>query len=117
MQNNDTSSVGDLLELSAIWRARSTDLAPYAPAAAAAFERAAEELRQAIDAYENKPLTLDEASAWSGYSTSQLRRLFPGRRTVPRGWLPRKPRDLALSSARAPSSRAQAARDLLWGKP
>lgn len=100
-------------DLPAAWRTRAAALAPYAAAAAAAFEAAAEELTRVIHAHETEPLTLDEAAAWSGYSTSQIRRLYPGRRTVPRGWLPRKPRRLAQTDPPRVSSRSQAARDLL----
>ena len=113
MQHTRPSRTGDLLELPAAWRTRAADLAPYAPAAATAFEAAAQELIQTIDAYENEPLTLEQAAAWSGYSTSQIRRLFPGQQTVPRGWLPKKPRKLAPAVDGRVSSRSQAVRDLL----
>jgi hypothetical protein len=109
----DHTRTGDLSGLSAIWRERATHLAPYAPSAATAFEKAAEELTEAIDGYENEPLTLDEAAEWSGYSTSQIRRLFPGQQTVPRGWLPKKPRKVAWTDETQVSSRSQAVRDLL----
>lgn len=113
VQHAPSQSTGDLSHLFITWRARAVDLAPYAPAAATAFETAARELATAIDAYENEPLTLDEAAAWSGYSTSQIRRLFPGQQTVPRGWLPRKPRRVAPPDPAPVSSRTQAVRDLL----
>jgi hypothetical protein len=106
-------STPDMADLANIWRERALDLAPYAAPAATAFETAARELAQAIDAYENEPLTLEEAAAWSGYSTSQIRRLFPGQQTVPRGWLPKKPRRLAPVADGCVSSRSQAVRDLL----
>jgi AraC-like DNA-binding protein len=103
----------NMADLPYVWRERAMDLAPYAPAAATAFEAAARELTEAIDAHENEPLTLDEAAEWSGYSSSQIRRLFPGQQTVPRGWLPKKPRKVARSNETQVSSRSQAVRDLL----
>jgi hypothetical protein len=113
VQRQSLSPSDELSHLSTTWHARAAELAPYAPSAAAAFETAARELATAIDAYENEPLTLDEAAGWSGYSTSQIRRLFPGQQTVPRGWLPRKPRRVAPPDPRPVSSRTQAVRDLL----
>jgi hypothetical protein len=113
VQPRPSQANDELAHLSTTWRARAAELEPYAPAAATAFETAARELATAINAYENEPLSLDEAARWSGYSTSQIRRLFPGQQTIPRGWLPRKPRRVAPPNPTPVSSRTQAVRDLL----
>lgn len=113
VQRQPSHPNGELAHLSTTWRARAAELEPYAPAAATAFETAARELATAIDAHENEPLTLEEAARWSGYSTSQIRRLFPRQQTIPRGWLPRKPHRVAPPDPTPVSSRTQAVRDLL----
>ena len=51
---------------------------------------------QHFDFYKYSPLTFVHAAAESGYSAAHLRRLFPARKTVPRGSLPRKRTRLPL---------------------
>lgn len=87
-------------DLSAAWRARAAELRRYAPAAAEAFEAAAEELAAALIEGEGELLTLAEASRESGYSERRLREKLSngdlpqaGRKHAPRirrGDLPRR---------------------------
>jgi hypothetical protein len=84
-----------------MWRARSSDLQPYAPAAATAFARAADELEAALRQQEVEELSLSAAARESGYTRDHLSRLIregkipnAGRRNAPRirrADLPRKP--------------------------
>jgi hypothetical protein len=88
-------------DLAAAWRDRAGDLRPYAPAAAVAWERAADELDEALREAADESLTIGEAAAESGYSERRLRELIAagqipqaGRRHAPRirrGDLPRRP--------------------------
>jgi hypothetical protein len=78
-------------DLPATWRERSDELRPYAPAAAEAFARAADELAAAMAEAADEPLTLSEAAAESGYSERRLRELLAdgsipqaGRKHAPR---------------------------------
>lgn len=87
------------------WRQRAAELEPYAPAAAVAFRRAADELQDALHATEGEPLTLEEASQAGGYSVDHLRREVrrghipnAGRKNAPRirrADVPRKPGHIA----------------------
>ena len=87
----------DLLEQ---WRVRAGELAPYAPAAAEAFRRAAEELERELVSVDDG-ITLAEAAAIGGYSIDHLQRLVSsgqlanvGRKHRPRirtSDVPRKP--------------------------
>ena len=61
------------------------------PAQADALEACCRELGEALTAHDLESLTIVEAAAESGYSASQLRRMFKGQHTVSRGALPRKP--------------------------
>lgn len=63
-----------------------------APAQADALEACCRELEAALHEHELESLTITQAAAESGYSESQLRRIFKGRSTVSRGALPRKPK-------------------------
>jgi hypothetical protein len=88
-------------ELSKYWRAHAAEIESYAPHAAAAFQRAADQLELALNTSANEVLTLDQAAAESGYSADHLGRLLreqkipnAGRANAPRilrGDLPRKP--------------------------
>jgi hypothetical protein len=88
-------------KLPGTWRSRADELRPYAPAAAEAFVRAADELAAAMAEAADEPLTLAEASVESGYSERRLRELVAageipqaGRKHAPRirrGDLPRRP--------------------------
>lgn len=60
-----------------------------APAQAEALESVARELAEALEANDLEELTVAQAAAESGYSESQIRRLFGGR-SITRGALPRK---------------------------
>lgn len=87
-----------LAELRARWREDAAVLRRRgAGQLADSLEGCAAELETALAAEASAPLTVAEAAAESGYSAAQLRRLFPGQRTIPRGELPRKgiraPRD------------------------
>lgn len=78
-------------------------------AAAEQAESYAAELGSVLAAQDAEPLRIAKAAQVSGYSASQLRRLFPGQRTIPRADLPRKPRrnggaDDALVARRKGSS-------------
>lgn len=65
-----------LLELADLWRKEANVLAGYgAIEAAAAAQRHAEELVEALDAAENELLTQAEAAEFSGYSSRRLREL------------------------------------------
>jgi len=78
--------------LVARWRSEATLLRAHGAAEAAATKvRDADELEAALKMWELEELTITEAAKESGYSASRLRRLFPGRRRVPRSELPRKP--------------------------
>lgn len=63
-----------LSELLSVWRCRADELSPYAPAAAEAFRKAAEELQIALRDVAGELLTLEEAAAASGYSRDHLGR-------------------------------------------
>ena len=67
--------MGALADLSASWRALAATLRPYAPAAALAYERAADGLDATLDAQQNARLTLREAARESGFSADHLGRL------------------------------------------
>ncbi len=60
------------------------------PGHAALLRRVAAELYEATTRYELEELTPTEAAAETGYSASQLRKRFPGQRTIPRKDLPHK---------------------------
>lgn len=91
------------------WRTRADELRPYTAPTAAAFERAAAELEEALTTYLMEPLTLGEAEAESGYSRDHLGRQLragaipnAGRRRAPRILrrdLPRKATGLRTTEA------------------
>lgn len=56
------------------WQQRAGELAPYAPAAAEAFRRAAGELEEALRGADES-VTIQEAHAIGGYSVDHLQRL------------------------------------------
>jgi len=62
-------------DLSACWRALAATLRPYVPAAALAYDRAAEALDGALEAEQDARLTLREAARESGFSADHLGRL------------------------------------------
>jgi len=62
-----------------------------APAQADALDACCRELETALTQHDLESLTIPEAATESGYSESQLRRMFRGQRHVTRGALPRKP--------------------------
>jgi len=98
---NHVMDADPLRGLVAAWRARADDLRPYAAPAAAAFDRAADELDKQLSALELEPLSLQQAEAESGYSADHLGRMVKrgkipnaGRHGAPRILrrdLPRKP--------------------------
>jgi predicted DNA-binding protein (UPF0251 family) len=78
-------------ELPARWQEEAEFLrANGAVEAAVAKSRAAIELAEAIQMYDLEQLTVSQAAEESGVSQSQLRRRFPGQRTIRRADLPRK---------------------------
>ena len=89
-------------ELPRYWAARAAELAPYAPAAAAAFRQAGAELQNALDAAADEALTLTEAARESGYAARTLRQKVAegeipnagkkGSPRIRRGDLPRRAR-------------------------
>lgn len=90
-----------LADLSSTWRDRAKDLELYAPAAAQAFTKAADELETTLAIGADEIVNIGRAAAVSGYSTDHLRHLIRtgvipnrGRRGSPRvrvGDLPKKP--------------------------
>lgn len=116
-----------LSDLLTTWRARAEELEAYAEPAAAAFRRAADELEAALQTEDQEPLTLEAASALSGYSTSHLRRMIADG-TLPNAGKPRSPRVLRVHLPRKPgygvatpaptelTSRSQVARAVASGE-
>jgi hypothetical protein len=66
--------VSHLRELPNQWRVQAEQLAPYAPAAAEAFRRAATELEQELGS-SAESVTLAEGAAIGGYTVDHLQRL------------------------------------------
>jgi hypothetical protein len=97
-----------LAELPALWRGQAAELEAFAPPAAVAFRRAADELEAALRDAANEELTLTEGRREGGYSERQLRNLIrsgvipdAGRRGAPRirrADLPRKAKPAAAPS-------------------
>ncbi|HEX9282365.1 MAG TPA: hypothetical protein VEK77_13080 [Gemmatimonadales bacterium] len=83
-------SSADPLALVARWRAQAAAYEQDGQPGAALLRRVAEELERAQREHALAELTMAQAAAESGYSASQLRKRFPGRRTVRRLDLPRK---------------------------
>jgi len=83
--------VSGLADLSASWRRLAATLHPYAPAAALAYEQAADELDVALDAQRTALLTLGEAARESGFSADHLGRLVR-QGLIPNAGRPRAPR-------------------------
>jgi len=77
---------------------------------AAVLEQCAVELADAQAAEASEGLSIADAARASGYSTSQLRRLFPGQNRITRADLPHKGRRMA-SGAKALIARIVAKRD------
>ncbi len=88
---------GPLGALTARWRQEADLLRRRgAPAQADVLLACAAELDVAAREHELTQLSITRAAQESGYSPSRLRALFPGRRTVTRGELPRKPKRVGL---------------------
>jgi hypothetical protein len=87
------------------WRARAEGLRPYAPAAAAAFECAAEDLEQQVAGAAMEALSLTQAAVESGYSADHLGRLV-AKGQIPNAGRPNAPRilrrDLPRKAANLP---------------
>lgn len=91
-----------LSNLATAWRALAEQLRPYAPPAAEAWGRAADELEAALRASADEELTLAEAARESGFADRTLREKLAkgeipnvGRKHAPRirrGDLPRRAR-------------------------
>ncbi len=85
------------------WRTRADELRPYTAPTAAAFERAAAELEEAITTYLMEPLTLAQAEAESGYSRDHLgRKVRDG--AIPNAGRQRAPRILRRDLPRKATS-------------
>jgi len=92
-------------ELPTSWRVLADTIAPFAPPAAEAFRRAAQELEASLRDELGELLTLDQAVSESGYSLDHLRHLVAdgtipnaGRKGAPRirrADLPRRARKAA----------------------
>jgi hypothetical protein len=81
-----------ITSLLARWRQAADTLRRHGAAQLAdAKEADCQELEAALVQVELETLTIRKAASESGYSASQLRRMFPGQERVPRGALPRKP--------------------------
>ena len=63
-------------ELVGYWRTHATEIESYAPHAAGAFHRAADQLEQALNQTALEALTLEQAATESGYSADHLGRLL-----------------------------------------
>jgi hypothetical protein len=102
VRGSDSSGVSRVSDLPTRWRAIADQLRPYAPPAAEAWSRAADELGEALRAAEEELLTPAQAVTESGYSERRLRELraegrlvdhgTPGRPRYRRGELPRRAR-------------------------
>ena len=77
-------------ELVRCWRAQADAYEQDGQSGAALLRRVAAELDAALRQAALEELTVAQAAAESGYSASQLRRRFPGQRTIRRAELPRK---------------------------
>lgn len=120
-------------ELGPKWESRADALAPYAPAAAEAFRRAARELATAIAAGSSASLSLTEAAARSGFHADSIGRMIrrgaltnvgtPARPRVLVAELPTKPAAgvahkrlrAATSTTTSPAS-AELTRDAVAGR-
>jgi DNA-directed RNA polymerase specialized sigma24 family protein len=79
-------------ELAERWRADADLLRRRgAPHQADSLETCARELEETLTQFELEQLTPQDAAAETGYSAGQIRRLFPGRKRIPRRELPKKP--------------------------
>jgi hypothetical protein len=94
--------VPTLTDLSACWRRLAASLRPYAPAAALAYEQAADELNATLEAQQNAPLTLSEAARESGFSADHLGRLVREGR-IPNAGRPHAPRIRRADLPRRPA--------------
>jgi hypothetical protein len=82
-----------LTELLARWRADAQVLRRHgAQLQSDVLLRCAEEIEQVREGEQLETLSIKVAAAETGFSQSQLRRLFPGQRRIARGALPRKAR-------------------------
>lgn len=76
MEHERNEQTSDLLtQLGEQWGEMAGTLEPYAPSAAAAYRACARELEEARRLQEAEPLTLQQASALSGYSVDHLGRM------------------------------------------
>jgi hypothetical protein len=117
-QPTDDGKVHDLLsvaQLSAHWRAQAEYIGPYAPAAAAAWEKAASDLERALAERGREALTLNVAAAESGLSVDHLARLVRTQK-IPNAGKHRAPRILRRDLPRKPQrsivGRVEAAYDV-----
>jgi hypothetical protein len=98
-----------LADLSQNWRRRAEDLRPFAESAARAFEEAAKELQEALEATDGGLVNLSDASRLSGFAPDSLARMIRqgklenrGRPGAPRlrvADLPKKARTIAARDA------------------
>jgi hypothetical protein len=92
-------------ELVSYWRAHATEIESYAPHAAGAFHRAADQLEQALNRAAIEALTLEQAATESGYSADHLGRLLREKR-IPNAGRAHAPRILRRDLPRKPAAKA-----------
>lgn len=80
------------VELVVYWREQAAGYEQDGQPGAAVLRRVAAELDEALHREALEELSISRAAAESGYSASQLRRRFPGQRTIRRSDLPAKGR-------------------------
>ena len=73
---SSSSSCSGAAALPGAWRSRAAELERFAPAAAAAFRDAAQELEAALRVDANAVMTLAEAALASNYSKDHLRHMI-----------------------------------------
>jgi hypothetical protein len=103
-QPTDDGKVHDLIsvaELPAHWLAQAEYIRPYAPAAAAAWQKAASDLERALAERGREALTLNVAAAESGLSVDHLARLVRTQK-IPNAGKHRAPRILRRNLPRKP---------------
>ncbi len=87
-----SAELAELTKLVAFWREQAAAYEQDGQPGTALLRRVATELDEAVRGLGLEELTVAQAAAESGYSASQLRRRFPGQRTIRRADLPRKGR-------------------------
>jgi len=113
-----TSPIAPLWEMVRELRARAQERRTEgAESVALTYEKVANEMSNALDAWENSDLTMEQAVEYSGYTATGIRLLVrQGRATLRRRDLPRKPHAapaLALERGETPRARPSLADDIV----